>query len=240
MNVSFRKAAVSACCTLAGALALLGSDMAAAATVVASSGPSAASFPPGRKLEDDARISLRKGDSVTVLDQRGTSVLRGPGRIPVSRRGAVAPNPAFALLTRKASTRTRTAATRTGADGEPMSPNLWYVDLARSGTKCVLDPAEVRLWRASDAAAARYLVVAPSGKTFPIAFRAGDMTADWPVSSAAIQHGAVYQVAEDGGKSMGMFRFVVLPDPPGDPEALATALIENRCDGQLQLLADSL
>ena len=66
---------------LALALLLLTGAASAAANVlvVRSSGSSAKAYPPGRSLPDNARIVLRRGDTLTVLDGNGTRVLRGAG-----------------------------------------------------------------------------------------------------------------------------------------------------------------
>src|SRR3546814_19321418 len=66
---------------LAAALLIVSSAAAAAAEVlvVRASGPSAKSYPAGRKLADDARITLQANDSLVLLDNRGTRTLRGPG-----------------------------------------------------------------------------------------------------------------------------------------------------------------
>ena len=59
-----------------------------AGVVVKSSGPSAASYPVGKKLDDAASVTLRNGDSITVLTDSGTRVITGPGTHRVGARGA--------------------------------------------------------------------------------------------------------------------------------------------------------
>ena len=120
-----------------------------AAIVVSSSGPSSAAYPVGTKLPDAGTITLRQGDTVTVLDAKGTRVLRGAGTFAVS--SASQPNKAstFAVLTmQRSAQRVRTGAVRSGKDGTPpASPNLWFVDVAKSGTRCVVAGQPVRFWR---------------------------------------------------------------------------------------------
>lgn len=208
-----------------------------AAIVVASSGPSAAQFPAGKKIDDASRITLQKGDSVTVLDQRGTKVLRGPGRVAVSQPGRPLPNPAYAVLTRKdAAGRARTGAVRTGDDGKPLSPSLWLVDVAVPGTRCVTGPENVRLWRADSKAAARYRI----GGAGTIAFAAGAATADWDGARAPVSDGARYTLTQEGGTTIGTITFAVIPNPPADAEDLALALIDESCTAQLELLTKTL
>ncbi|MEO7178433.1 MAG: hypothetical protein ABIW83_06285, partial [Allosphingosinicella sp.] len=64
---------------LAAALLITASAATADILVVRSSGPSAKSFPPGRRLPESARISLKTSDQLIVLDGRGTRIIRGPG-----------------------------------------------------------------------------------------------------------------------------------------------------------------
>ena len=47
--------------------------------VVRSSGPSATVYPQGKKLAVNAKVTLKPGDKLTVLDKAGTRVLAGPG-----------------------------------------------------------------------------------------------------------------------------------------------------------------
>lgn len=226
------------------ATGLVLSAAASAAIVVASSGPSAAQYPVGKKLADTDRITLRAGDSVTVLDKRGTKVLRGPGRLAVSQPGKPAPNPALAALTRQdAASRARTGAVRPGEVPKPISPNLWLVDLGKPGTTCVTAPNAVQVWRADAEKAATYRIQTPEGSgdgsgegEGTIAFPAEAATANWDTVKAPISDGRSYAITPQGGT----FRFVVLADPPPDGEGLAAALIEKGCAAQLDLLSRTL
>lgn len=234
-SVKFAAAALSG----AGLLPL--STAASAAIVVASSGPSAAQFPAGRKLDDASRITLQSGDSVTVLDQRGTKVIRGPGRFSVSQPGRPLPNPAFAVLTRdQAAGRARTGAVRTGEDGKPISPNLWFVDISRPGTTCITDPGDVRFWRADDEKPATYELQPAQGAISTVVFDAGSGLARWNAADKPLADGAAVTLSRRGGAEVGAFSFALLPSPPREAEALAAALIEKGCTAQLDLLSQTL
>ena len=64
----------------AALIAAAGSSAALAdVLVVRASGPSAKAYPAGKTIADNARIALQAGDSLVLLDSRGTRVLRGPG-----------------------------------------------------------------------------------------------------------------------------------------------------------------
>ncbi|WP_088308724.1 hypothetical protein [Novosphingobium sp. B 225] len=223
-----------------GALVLPG--MAMAGIVVASSGPSARQYPAGKKIDVGTAITLQAGDSVTVLDQKGTRVLRGPGTMALGKGASPATGSVFAALTRQRSTaRVRTGAVRNGAgSGRVRSPNLWYVDLAASGPVCVVDPANVRVWRANSSAKASYGLKGVAGSMASASFAAGDMVAPWDGAKAPVSDGASYAITDSSGKQVAQLRFVVLPAAPTNSEDTAALLIDKGCQAQLDLLAASL
>ncbi len=216
---------------------------ASAGVVVASSGPSARDYPVGRKLDDNAQVTLRAGDTLTVLDQKGTRVLRGAGTFPVSQASAPSRASTFAVLTRqRASQRVRTGAVRDPAlGGKVTSPNLWYVDISNPGTQCILSADNVRLWRANPAERADYRVSANSGAArATISFAAGATVAPWDAARTPIGNGDRFSIVNPDGKAAGSLTFAVLPGEAAGPEELASMLIEKGCSAQLQLLATSL
>lgn len=219
------------------AMALPGTAL--AGIVVASSGPSAASFPPGKKLADDASITLKAADSVTILDAKGTRILRGAGTFTVGAPGTVTRATTFAALTReRGAQRVRTGAVR-GPNGKPVSPNLWYVDLTRSGTFCVKDTASIRAWRPEKDGPATYLVTGKTG-TATLAFTDGVTVAPWDVAAAPVSTGETFTVARKDGATKASVTFAVLPAQDYAPEDLAAALLAKGCSGQVDLLATSL
>ncbi len=224
----------------AALVALSAASVGQAAIVVASSGPSAGSFPAGRKLDENASITLRAGDSVTILDARGTRVVRGAGTFAVSQQAGASRASTFAVLTRQnAAQRVRTGAVRDpGATGPVRSPNLWYVDVAKEGTVCVVDTANVSLWRENAASAVPYSVTSGTVSA-PANFAAGAMVAPWNTARAPVRDGATFRLSSDGGKTGRTIKFAVLPAAPANAEALAAALIERGCTAQLDLLAVS-
>jgi hypothetical protein len=237
--MSWVKPAVTAA---ACAIALASSGAALAAIVVASSGPSAKQFPAGKKLDDNQAITLQAGDSVTVLDARGTRVLRVAGTFNPSDTAGQNRSSTFAALTRqRGSQRVRTGAVRNaGPDGKLMSPNLWFLDLSNSGTTCVIDGNPVHVWRADAAKAATYRVATASGATSTLSFDAGSMVAAWDAAATPISDGSTFTVTTEAGQPLGRYGFVVLPSQPASPEDTATALIEKGCSAQLELLSASL
>jgi hypothetical protein len=80
--------------------------------VVRAAGPSAASYKPGQRLPD-APINLKAGDSIVVLDAKGTRSFSGPGTFSLAAPSAVAQEVAFSdLLVQKPARRARIGAVR--------------------------------------------------------------------------------------------------------------------------------
>lgn len=222
-----------------GALALacaLGIAGAAAAQtiVVTSSGPSARSYPAGKTLAAGSRIVLAAGDTLTLLDSRGTRTLRGP--VTVSAEAAAATtNPSFAMLVATQNRRrARTGAIR-GA-GETAKPsNIWYVNVAEAGTFCVADPAAVQLWRPDMQQAATLTVTAEGGANASVPFAVGQNITAWP-ASLPIAEGRSYVLSGGGLAGPTQLRFVTLGAVPGDPAGAYAALDTKGCNAQKQLL----
>ena len=229
-----------------GALALAGAALALpvagqAGVVVKSTGPSATRYPVGTKLDDDASITLKAGDVVTVLTSDGTRVIKGAGTFRVGDRPQVAAD-RFASLTRKrAATRVRTGAVR-GEDDAPVSnPSLWYVDVTRSGTICLYDLATVRLWRPGSEGTSTYRISDHDGAA------QAEVTFDDTVTVAALDPARLpitesghYMITAPDGQTSAHINFVLLAEDYDAPDALAEALIAKGCSVQLETLAASL
>ena len=104
--------------------------------VVAASGPSAGSFPVGKKIGDSERIVLRAGDTLTVLDGNGTRVLRGAGTFSLDQQAGAEPAQHLRGADRAPLGRSGCAPARSRGEDDGTAlhpPNLWYVDVAQPG-----------------------------------------------------------------------------------------------------------
>ena len=212
-----------------------------AGVVVAVSGPSAKTYPVGKKLGPNDTVVLKAGDTLTVLDEKGTRVLKGAGSHSLSAKAGADRSSTFALLTRQRSAqRVRTGAVR-GDEGGPVSrPNLWYVDVRESGPMCIANPAEVRLWRPATTGEALYAIGPDGAKaTAKAAFSDGEMLTVWDLSQAPVADGSKYVVA-GSGDTPSEITFRVLDSVPATAEELALKLIEKGCTGQLNVLSSAL
>lgn len=227
-----------ACATLA----LVGPTAALADVVVASSGPSAGQFPVGKKLAVTEQITLKAGDSVTVLGSGGTRIISGAGNHRVGARGT-AKRSTFATLTRQRdAARVRTGAVRGDLTGAAMTrSNIWYVDVSQSGPMCIADGMAVQLWRPATEGSPTYMVGnAASPNHMHLAFAEGSTTTDWDLVQMPVEDGVTYTITGPGGGPASAVTFAVLSAQPDNPENLAEALIAKGCTGQLELLSTAL
>jgi hypothetical protein len=212
-----------------------------AGVVVKSTGPSASKFPVGTKLDDNATITLKGGDVVTVLTAEGTRVIKGAGTFKVGERPQVAAD-RFASLTRKrAATRVRTGAVRDVNEAPPTNPSLWYADVTRSGTICLYDLATVRLWRPGTGGISTYRIADQAGSasaevTFDDLYDVGTVDP----ARLAVTEGGSYMISAPDGTVTATVTFVSLGEDYAAPDALAEALIAKGCTVQLEALATSL
>ena len=202
--------------------------------VISASGPSARSYPAGKSLAAGTRIVLAAGDTLTVLDSRGTRTLRGPVTA-AAEAAATTANPSFAaLVATQNRRRARTGAIR-GTGEAPKPSNLWYVNATADGTVCVADPAAVQLWRPDMQKAATLTVTADSGSSASAPFIVGQSVTSWP-SNLPITEGSSYVLSGGGLARPVRLRFTMLGKPPSDPAGTYAALDAKGCNAQKQLL----
>ncbi len=227
---------------LLAALALsLGGTAVAETIVVKSAGPSAKAWPPGKSIPDNSKVALKAGDSVTILDGRGTRILKGPGTFATTATTATGSN--FNALLRNTGTRqVRTGAVRGVGAGAPATrpPNVWLVDASKSGTVCVAGTEAVSVWvPPHDAAANLTLTRLADGHSATLAFRALQTVKSWPSTELPIRNGDQFRVSGDGMATPVTIRFAALGPNPQGLERTASALITAGCTAQLDLLIET-
>lgn len=218
----------------------------AQSVVVRSTGPSAATYPQGKKLPANAKVTLKPGDKLTVLDKAGTRVIAGPGSFTldgsVSRDAGATPRVAGVLASTGA--RTRTGAVR-GAPGPaktagtPNAPdNVWYIDVSRGGAYCVANPASLVLWRPSHSEEATAKLSSAGGKPVDIAWKKGSPLKLWPVSALPVVDGGRYTFSDPVGPSVTI-TLHLLPAAPADDLSAAAMLADKGCTTQLDVFANA-
>ena len=235
-NSFIKPAAISVAAMLACVAAAAGANP----LVVKSSGPSAAGYPPGKAIPNSAKISLRAGDTVVLLDGRGTRTLRGPGLFsPTIASTQLADT--RELPARANGTRARIGAVRgmAGIAESTRNPNIWFVDVAHSAHVCITDPNGVTMWRGgARAAATMELRNAASGKAENVTWARNQSLASWP-ASMPVTDGARYTLSRGPGEEPTALTFTVLGPNPAGLEDTAALLIKNGCTAQLDLLIET-
>jgi len=228
LNSSYGRAAIAALLATAAAM-----PAAAAVLVVRSTGPSARAYPAGRSLPDNARLNLQAGDAVIVLGAGGTRTFRGPGTFsPGSAVQAGART--FAAADGR---RARIGAVRS-AGIVPRGPTIWHVDVTQSGTFCLARASHVMLWRPDATVPVTLTITGAAGAPRTLRWAAGQATVAWP-TAIPIANGASFSIAQSGVAVPTQVTFRTLAREPADLEGVASALIENGCQGQLDVLVET-
>lgn len=230
----------TAAAILAGTVLFAGA--AQAGVVVKATGPSSGQYPVGKKLDDTASISLKTGDSVTVLTANGTKVISGPGQFTVGVRGE-SKRSTFAVLTRQASNaRVRTGAVRSGtSSAAPTNPSLWNLDVTHPGTFCIADASRVSFWRPVTAGERVYVL--GSGKSdYLVQVKFADGAAQTALTAAELplDSNRSYRLSSEAGAAPQPVEFVVLDKVPEAADELGAMLAEKGCTAQLGMLSDRL
>jgi hypothetical protein len=222
---------------IAAVAALSATAAAANILVVRSSGPSAKSYPPGRSLPANARIALRQGDTVVLLDGRGTRTIRGPGNFAA---GAAAQVGTRSTLTVNNGGRIGRVGASRGTPEAVRSPSIWHVDVSQSATVCVADPRNVILWRPNATQTVNLSVSRSisSAAAQRFSWTAGQTTLAWP-AGLSIENDTEYRLSVEGVAVPTRLKFRILPNVPAGIDAQAQAFIQNGCQAQLDVLIET-
>ncbi|MFM9851672.1 MAG: hypothetical protein ACKVOJ_02540 [Sphingomonadaceae bacterium] len=222
-------------------LAMLAGTAAYADTlIVRSTGPSAKSYAPGKSLPANAKLSLQAGDAITILDAKGTRVLKGPGSVSVSDASSIPTSSSIVQFLKNTGVRqARTGATRGGLGPVARSPNLWFVDVSKTGNICLSDPAAATMWRPNaNAPQTLTLTSVSDSKSMTVQFGVGQSARPWPSSDMPIRDGAQYRLSGAGTNPSTMIKVHAVTST-GDLETTASALLKMGCTAQMDLLIDT-
>lgn len=220
---------------------LLAGPVGAAPLIVRSAGPSAKTYPAGKTLAEDAKLILKRGDAITLLDGRGTRTLSGPGTFSATASSVAAATTGStlnALVSAGNSRRARVGAVRSasGIDQNAGSnPNMWYVDVSRSSNMCIVDPSKVAVWRPDATTAANFKASTADGSAATLTLAAGQSVASWP-AGLPIVDGGRYVLSREGAQSATSLKFLLVKPTSTSAEHIAQSLIAAGCKAQLDLL----
>jgi hypothetical protein len=222
-------------------LALFGASVAQAETIIVRSiGPSAKTYTPGKSLPNNAKLALQAGDVVTILDSRGTRVLKGPGAFAVSGASSAATSSTFSQFLKNTGARqARTGATR-GTIKPAKSPNVWYIDVSKSGNMCVASPMQVTLWRSKPFKVQTVtLTSASDNRTTTVKFPDDQSVLAWPVKELPITNGGQYRLSGTGQSAPATITIYTMDSSAPNLETTASALIKRGCEAQIDLLVET-
>ena len=237
---SLSAVAIGVGCSLA-----LAAEAMAQATIVRSSGPSAAQNKVGKKVANGGKIILKANDTVTVLGKSGTRVLKGPGAFTIGEGGAARGErnkKLLAYITRSGNlSRVTAGAVRGDPDssdeGALPAPSVWFLELDSSGPFCHVKDKRVIMWRPIPGEEEKMLIVPGQGGDHVVAtFGESSRIKSWPQDEAPLDAGLTYMVIPPGTDQSHDLSFVAVDALPEDPEDTAELLIANGCTGQLDRL----
>ena len=213
-------------------LAVAAGELSAAAAdvlILRSMGTAANRFPAGRRVPDNTSFQLSPGDQVVVLAGTTTRTFRGPGRFSAT-------GPASSQYA-NAQVRRQTGAVRGPGDMEVRLPNdVWQVDVTQRGAFCQLPGRRPILWRPVSSQSIQLTIEAPTGTRQTLTWPAGQETLAWPANLPVADNGS-YLLSWTGGVSPTRLTAKTLANlSPDNVEAVANALVANRCRPQLDVL----
>lgn len=205
------------------AAAIAGPAMAAKQIVVRSSGPSAKAYPVGKALDEGAQLSLRAGDSLTVLGPAKARVLKGPGSFKLAAVAETSPY----------SRRSRFSARR----GPPLPRGPWAIDVGQSGTVCVAAKQPLSLWRSSGDSESTVTITGKSGQAVTLNWAAGEQSLRWP-DQMPLTDGLAYRVQLAGQTVPSEWTIRTVGSLAMDRSATAEAFLGRGCGAQLDALVE--
>ncbi len=118
---------------------------------------------------------------------------------------------------------------------------LWYVDINRKGTQCLIDSERLQLWRASADKARTFRLAGPANfRTASVDFAAGESVVDVDSATFPVGDGLSLTISDNQtGSTLGEIVIAVLAAGSDTPEKLADSLKERGCLKQVQMLESS-
>jgi hypothetical protein len=213
--------------------------------VVRASGPSAALFKAGSTLDAAKPVALKANDTLIVLDGSRTRTLKGAGtfNLAMSADPGRDISASYASMTaQRTERRGRFGAVRdpkTGVVTKAKNPNLWYLDVERSGRFCVADVEDVTLWRPVMIDDSKVLVTpATGGNAQVMDWSKGEATRKWP-AILPVADDARYDITIAGQARPTSITFALVDIGMLPLDEVVARLAEKGCTNQVdQLLAD--
>ncbi len=215
-----------------GAALLVGQATAAELVVVESRG---VTLKPGQTLDDTQKITLQKGDELTLVDESGAVIkLRGPydGAPGAGGSSGVDISNALAALSTGGS-QVVMGVVRAKVEDVTL-PNPWVVDVTHSGKACVRPGSSVVFWRQQASGEAK-LRIMPVDRTW----RA---ESEWPAGASELPAPAMFPITDrqtyvfDLGGQTTTVTLVHVPASLGTDRMRAAWMLQKNCLNQTKAL----
>jgi hypothetical protein len=223
--------------TLALGAAVMGAQATAAELVVVES--RGLTLKPGETVNDSQKITLQKGDELTLVDESGAVIkLRGPydGAPSAGGGSGVDISNALAALSTSGS---QSAMGVVRAKVEDVSlPSPWVIDVSHSGKACIRPGSTVVFWRQQAAGEAK-LRIMPVDRTW----RA---ESEWPAGVSELPAPALFPITDrqtyvfDVGGQTATVTLVHVPASLGTDRMRAAWMLQKNCLNQTKALIATL
>jgi hypothetical protein len=216
---------------------LLGVQAVAAELVVVES--RGLTLKPGQTIDDTQKITLQKGDELTLVDESGAVIkLRGPYDAMPSAGGGSGVDISNAL-----------AALSTGGSQNAMGvvrakvvdvtlPDPWVIDVSHSGKACIRPGSSIVFWRQQSSGEAK-LRIMPVDRTW----RA---ESEWPAGASELPAPTMFPITDrqtyvfDLGGQTATVTLVHVPSSLGTDRMRAAWMLQKNCLNQTKALIATL
>ena len=190
---------------------------------------------PGETIDDAQKITLQKGDELTLVDESGAVIkLRGPYDAAPNAGGGSGMDVSNALAALSAGgSQSAMGVVRAKVENVTL-PDPWVVDVSHSGKACVRPGSTVVFWREQSAGEAK-LRIMPVDRTW----RA---ESQWPAGSNELPAPSLFPITDrqtyvfDLGGQTATVTLVHVPASLGTDRMRAAWMLQKNCLNQTKAL----
>jgi len=195
---------------------------------------------PGQVVDDTQRLTLQRGDEVTLVDENGAVIkLRGPyDAAPNAGSGGSGVDVSNVLAALSAGGSQSSMGVVRAKVEDVTLPNPWVIDVSHSGKVCVRPGTAAVFWRQQSAGPAK-LRITPVDRTW----RA---ESEWPAGASELTAPAIFPITdrqtyvfELGGQSATV-TLVQVPASLGTDRMRAAWMLQKNCLAQTKALITTL
>jgi hypothetical protein len=190
---------------------------------------------PGQSIDDSQKVTLQKGDELTLVDESGAVIkLRGPyDAVPSAGAGGSADISNVLAALGTGGSQSAMGVVRAKVEDVSL-PDPWVVDVTHSGKACVRPGFSVVFWRQQSAGATK-LRIMPVDRTW----RA---ESEWPAGTSELTAPAMFPITDrqtyvfDLGGQTATVTLVHVPASLGTDRMRAAWMLQKNCLNQTKAL----